>query len=117
MSQPLDRELLLGFLEEARGYLPGIRDGLAAFRADPAARDLLADPHRYVHTIKGAAAMVGLAGLSHFAYAFESAVERLMDGTLPPAADTFAALDRATEQVAAHLDGAEAGTTPDDAAA
>ena len=110
MSRPIDAELLLGFLEEARGYLPGVRGGLAAFRADPASPDALVEAHRYVHTIKGAAAMVGMSGLSHIAYEFETAIDLLMEGKLDADPATFAVLDRATSHVENYLDGTEAGT-------
>ena len=35
MAHTIDREVLTGFLEEARGYLPHILEGVAEFQADP----------------------------------------------------------------------------------
>ena len=81
-----DREILFGFVEEANGYLPAMRAGMAAIRAAPTDGAILEETHRYVHTIKGAAAMVGLAEFSHIAFHLEEIVERLMhepDGLTP----------------------------------
>ena len=52
MTRPVDPEVLSGFLEEARAYLPGIRHGIDAFRADPAQAEALAEAHRQAHNIK-----------------------------------------------------------------
>ncbi len=73
-----EREILSGFVDEANGYLPELRAGLVAFRAEPVGGEQLEVAHRGVHTIKGAAAMVGLPELSHIAYHLEEIVERLM---------------------------------------
>jgi chemosensory pili system protein ChpA (sensor histidine kinase/response regulator) len=76
-SRALDPELLAGFREEVRGYLPAIRQGIDAFshRRD---RDSLVEPHRLVHTIKGAASQLGLAELAADAGRSEEALERLL---------------------------------------
>ncbi len=84
MPPPIDPDILAGFHSEVAGYLPAVRDGLARFRAAPADPDTLTEPHRCVHTIKGAASMVGLTGLSHIAYQIEGLIEELQHGHLPP---------------------------------
>lgn len=100
---PLDREILDGFLDEARGYLPAIRAGLAAFRAAPTAPDVLEETHRHVHTIKGAAAMVGLSHLSHVAYLLEEIVERLSFEPDTASPDVLRGVDRGVEDIEAYL--------------
>jgi chemosensory pili system protein ChpA (sensor histidine kinase/response regulator) len=77
MSQ-LNRELVLGFVTEAVGYLPAIRSGLAEFRENQTDGMMLYEPFRCVHIIKGASSMVGLSELSHVAFALEEVLELLM---------------------------------------
>jgi chemosensory pili system protein ChpA (sensor histidine kinase/response regulator) len=97
-------ELLAGFREEVRGYLPIIREGLDEFyrRGDP---DRLAEPHRLAHTIKGAASMLGLPELADIARRGEEALERLMDAGGPAAPGSVladvSALRAAVERLAA----------------
>ena len=106
-------EVLAGFREEVRGYLPLIRRGLDEFarRGD---LDCLAEPHRLVHTIKGAAAMLGLAEMAEAARQGEETLERLMTarGPAAPGSDAadLAALRAAVARLAAS-DGA-AGPRP-----
>ena len=93
-----DREILTGFVEEATGYLPALRAGAAALRAGTADAPTLEEAHRCAHTIKGAAAMVGLPDLSHVAFHLEEAIEKL---THEP--------DTATPEVFAQIDAGVAG--------
>ena len=74
-----EQEILSGFVEEVAGYLPTIRAAVVAFRAAPDRGESLEEAHRCVHTIKGAAAMVGLPELSHVAFHLEEVVESLMN--------------------------------------
>src|SRR5262245_47169173 len=112
MTRPVDPEVLSGFLEEARSYLPGIRHGIDAFRADPAQGEALAEAHRQAHNIKGAASMVGLAGLSHIAFHLEQALEDVAKGLLPLDDPTAQLLQTTVAQIASFLD-APASESPD----
>ncbi len=105
MTPVIDRDTLLGFLDEARGYLPAVRDGLVRFRADPVTPDVLEEVQRGTHTIKGAAALVGLSGLSHIAYQLEAVIERLQLGVLAGSPDVYAALETGVRAVETYLDG------------
>lgn len=105
MSRTVDPEILLGFLEEANSYLPAVRAGIAAVRDNPADAAAAEEAHRCVHTIKGAAAMVGLAGLSHIAYHLEEALDDLVQGKLKPEPHVFPALDRGLADIEAYLEG------------
>ncbi|HVT18336.1 MAG TPA: Hpt domain-containing protein [Thermoanaerobaculia bacterium] len=82
MPRPVDPEVMAGFLEEARGYLPAIRGGLAAF-APAGDGTWLVEPRRMVHSIKGTAAMLGLAELAQVAQAAEEHIEELAAGRGP----------------------------------
>jgi chemosensory pili system protein ChpA (sensor histidine kinase/response regulator) len=90
LGQPLDPELLAGFRAEVHGYLPLIGQGIEEFSraGDPAS---LVEPHRLVHTIKGAASMLGLAELAESARQGEAALESLMAATGPTAAGAIPA--------------------------
>ncbi len=110
MARNVEHEVLLGFVEEARSYLPTIHDGLAALERDAAAVGSLDEVHRQVHCIKGAAALVGLAGLSHIAFGVEDALEDLAFGKLAWTPDSGKILRCAVDQIEAYLDGVLAGT-------
>ncbi|MBL8796071.1 MAG: Hpt domain-containing protein [Planctomycetia bacterium] len=106
MPHQVDREVLAFFVEEARGYLPPIREGLAAFGADPArGPEVLEQAFRHAHTIKGSASMLGLDSLSRLAWQLEEALDDLGAGKLPPEAEAISLLEQATDLIAVHLDG------------
>jgi chemosensory pili system protein ChpA (sensor histidine kinase/response regulator) len=100
---PFDEEILVGFFDEATEYLPAVRAGLAAFRRTPTAPDVLEEAHRLVHTIKGAAAMVGLAELSHAAYHLEDTLERLAHEPDAATPDLLDGIDRVVDDIATYL--------------
>ncbi len=113
MSPSIDPEILLGFLEEANSYLPAIRSGLASLRNEPSNLEAVEEAHRGVHTIKGAAGMVGLTGLSLLADRFEHLLDQIMqDGRTvdQPVLDT---MESAVETIAAYLE-ATLGETLDE---
>lgn len=72
MHRQVEPEVVAGFLAEAQAYLPAVRQSIA----DPALPP--EEAFRYVHTIKGAAAMVGLDALSDIAGCVEAALEQLL---------------------------------------
>lgn len=69
-------ELLQGFVLEAAGLLEGMEILLEGLDQ----RDQLQEVRRRVHTIKGAAGMVGLRGLAQIAHRMEDVLDRLFDG-------------------------------------
>ncbi len=99
MPATIDPDIILGFLDEVEGYRAAIRDGLARLRETPADLAALEEPHRCVHTIKGAAAMVGLTAISHIAYQVEEALDELTHGQLSPDADVLAGLDLGVDAI------------------
>ncbi|MDQ3652867.1 MAG: Hpt domain-containing protein, partial [Acidobacteriota bacterium] len=76
----MDKEILIGFLEEAMGYLPAIRQGIEDYFTDATRLDALEEAHRLMHTIKGASSMVGFADLSHVAHAVEEMLDEMLAG-------------------------------------
>lgn len=82
MARKVDPEILRGFIDEAQGYLPQIRQGIAALVEDGSRFEVLEEIHRLCHSIKGAASMVGLSVLGHMAYYLEESIEQIGAGQL-----------------------------------
>lgn len=108
MGPTIDPDILSGFMDEVTGYVPAIRDGLRRY-ADAPSADVLEEATRFAHTIKGAAALVGLNDLSHIAYHLEGLLEGLGDGRVSASADRLAAIDEAVNQVAEYVAHMRAG--------
>jgi chemosensory pili system protein ChpA (sensor histidine kinase/response regulator) len=115
LTRKVETEVVLGLIEEARGYLPAIRQGIEDFRGHPDQVDRLEEAHRHVHTIKGACAMVGLAGLSHLAYLLEEALEDLATGSLAMGEETAKLLLTSVGWIEARLEGVLRGDPEDEA--
>ena len=79
VEAPIVSELLEGFLLEAAGLLEGM-DGLLDGLDQ---RESLQEVRRRIHTIKGAAGMVGLRGLAQIAHRMEDVLDGLYEGTTP----------------------------------
>src|SRR5215813_8765363 len=94
MARKVDREVLIGFIAEARGYLPQIVEGINRFRGAPDQVEAIEEAFRHAHCIKGASSMVGLSGLSHIAYHLEQALEDISLGQLPMTEEAVALLLR-----------------------
>lgn len=74
-----------GFIEEVASYLPLLEKGIASLFEEKDAKEkkkYLEEVHRLTHTIKGAASMVGLRGLSHVALQMEEALDDLTAGKI-----------------------------------
>lgn len=76
----LEPEILLGFVEEAQSYTPTIQQGILDFHQNPARIEEIQRAYRQVHTIKGAALMIGMSELSVLAETMETRLETLLDG-------------------------------------
>jgi len=69
------------FVQDARGRLAALSDGLLALERDPSNRAALDEARRALHTLKGNAGLVGLETLAATAHALEDA---LADESAPP---------------------------------
>jgi chemosensory pili system protein ChpA (sensor histidine kinase/response regulator) len=110
MTRSIDQAILIGFVDEVRSYLPAITEGIDSLCENPGQPQVMEEAHRYVHTIKGAASMVGLAGLSHIAYYLEETLEGIAAGQLTMDDETAAFLSTTVTQIENYLDGALNGT-------
>ena len=82
MSRSTSDEILRGFAEEVESYLPSMTEGVESLKDNPDQKDVLKELHRLVHTIKGAASLMGVSSLSHIAYQMEESLEDLISGEL-----------------------------------
>src|SRR5688500_488861 len=117
MSAQRDPAIMLAFVEEARSYLPGIREGVLRYLADETQASEIQSAYRLTHTIAGAASMVGLDELSAFARGTENVLEEyaLVGGTLPPdrGAEVLAQLGEIEQRLAVIADVAAADAAAD----
>ncbi len=106
MARSVDKDILIGFIDEVKSYLPLICQGINVIQADPTQIQYgcLSDAHRYVHTIKGAASMIGFANLSHIANCLEDTIEEITDGSLPVQDNVLHFLNNTVAQIEVYLD-------------
>ncbi len=92
----IDVELALIFEEEARETFDALATQLEAFATDPTDRNLCRELERSYHTLKGAAATVGLIALSESAAALQHRVEAVFEAVEAASPELIAALRRDT---------------------
>ncbi len=73
----MDAELLKGFVEETLTYLPEIREGVSSFCQDSTQIEKLQNAQNQLHTIKGAALMLGLAEIGELSKELEADLKNL----------------------------------------
>jgi chemosensory pili system protein ChpA (sensor histidine kinase/response regulator) len=93
----IDVELALIFEEEARETLEALTRQLAELAATPGDRKLCRDLERSYHTLKGAAATVGLVAVSEKAAELQHRVESLYESSEPATPEFIARLVRDTD--------------------
>ncbi|HEV3122675.1 MAG TPA: Hpt domain-containing protein, partial [Isosphaeraceae bacterium] len=111
MARKVDPEVLAGFIDEARGYLPAIRQGIDAYASPPGGAQLIEEAHRLAHSTKGAAQLVGLAGLGTISGQLEELLEELLTAeALPPPGEAAMLLHQITDQIELYLDARASGS-------
>ncbi len=100
----LDQKMLTGFVREAHSYLPQIHAGIQTFHQDATHAEGLTEALQHVHTIKGAAAMVGLAILSDLASYVAVTLENLLEAQHPLDTAHATWLHHTTDQLGQYLD-------------
>jgi purine-binding chemotaxis protein CheW len=78
MTTSLDKKMLTGFTREVHDYLPQIRKSIESLQTDTPKGEELKEAMRYVHTIQGAAALVGLSALSHITAYIEATLDEIV---------------------------------------
>lgn len=82
MAANLDKKMLNGFSREVKSYLPSIREGIENLLSDSSQHDTLEETLRYIHTIKGASALMGLLSLSQVTSYIEELLEGIASGSV-----------------------------------
>ncbi|MCI5211068.1 MAG: hypothetical protein D3910_20290, partial [Candidatus Electrothrix sp. ATG2] len=113
MNSSLGSEIVTGFIGEVEGYLPDMSRCLQTLRQDSAHRPSLAELHRITHTIKGAAAMVGLEDLSGVGELLEKVMENVLADSLDLDDETITLLEDATQHIDSYCTMQRAGTSDD----
>ncbi|MCI5210856.1 MAG: hypothetical protein D3910_19190, partial [Candidatus Electrothrix sp. ATG2] len=113
MNSSLGSEIVTGFIEEVEGYLPDMTRCLQTLQQDRAHRPSLAELHRITHTIKGAAAMVGLDELSGIGEVLEKVMENVLGASFVLDDETISLLGDATQRIDNYCVMQRAGT-PDE---
>src|SRR3954452_25402116 len=103
-SLGVDDRFLSMFYEEARELLIGLEEGLMELERRQGDRAHLDRTFRAAHSIKGAAAMVGLAALAEFTHGIEAVLDRIRAGTLPVDTDIISTLLEARDHLAAMIE-------------
>src|SRR5262245_37415873 len=99
------------FYEEARELLIGLEEGLMDLERRQGDRAHLDKTFRAAHSLKGAAAMVGLRNLAEFTHGIEAVLDRIRAGTLGVDSDIISTLLEARDHLAPMVE-AEAALSP-----
>ncbi|WPP02128.1 Hpt domain-containing protein [Pseudomonas sp. HR96] len=100
----VDDELLEVFLEEAAEVLAALRAHWPQWQRQPADRQALQELRRAFHTLKGSGRMVGALVLSELAWALESLLNRLLEGSVQASAPRLALVEQAIQRLPALID-------------
>lgn len=92
MSGSHDNSIKKGFADEVRTYIPLLNDGVDTLQNLPDSPGVIEEIYRLAHIIRGAAALVGIPGLSHTASQMESTLEEVMAGNIALNQDLFDAM-------------------------
>ncbi len=98
-----DDRFLQMFYEEARELLLSLEEGLMDLERRQGDRAHL-DRTLAAHSIKGAAAMVGLAGIAEFTHGIEAVLDRIRSGTLAVDSDIITTLLEARDHLSAAVE-------------
>src|SRR5438270_11532047 len=99
------------FFEEARELLLSLEEGLMDLERRQGDRAHLDRTFRAGHSIKGAAAMVGLAAIAEFTHGIEAVLDRIRAGKLAVDSDIISTLLESRDHLAAMVEG-EAAKAP-----
>jgi two-component system chemotaxis sensor kinase CheA len=106
-----DDRFLQMFFEEARELLLALEEGLMELERRQGDRSHLDRTFRAAHSIKGAAAMVGLGALAEFTHGIEAVLDRIRAGTLGVDSDVISTLLDARDHLSVAVE-AEAAHSP-----
>ncbi len=97
------------FYEEARELLISLEEGLMELERRQGDRAHLDKTFRAAHSLKGAAAMVGLGPIAEFTHGIEAVLEKIRTGGLAVDSDIITTLLESRDHLAAMVEGEAAG--------
>ncbi|SER70812.1 two-component system, chemotaxis family, sensor kinase CheA [Tranquillimonas rosea] len=99
----MDAETLAVFRAEAEGLVESLESNLLALKDAPRDRALIDGAFRDLHTLKGTGAMFGRADIASFLHDFETAFDRVRDGSVEVTPDLLSVALAARDHVVALL--------------
>lgn len=96
---PVGGELLEVFQEEAAEHLGMLAANLRTLQTEPGDREVLQEIRRSMHTIKGAAGMVGLRSAQRVAHGSEDLLDRLYESETNPTAEVLNLIQRTADVI------------------
>jgi two-component system, chemotaxis family, sensor kinase CheA len=106
-----DDRFLQMFFEEARELLLSLEEGLMDLERRQSDRAHLDRTFRAAHSIKGAAAMVGLGAIAEFTHLIEAVLDRIRSASLPIDSDVISTLLDGRDHLSTAVE-AEANRSP-----
>ena len=103
----LDPEMLEVFSIEAEDHLRSISSGLAVLEKQPENQEILQEVRRSVHTLKGAAGVVGLRALTQLSHRMEDLLDYLYENQIAVSPDMMGLLLASTDVLERLADGDE----------
>ena len=104
IAEDADEEILEIFIEEASEEIAALGTMIPRWQSNPGDTETLQEMRRAFHTLKGSGRMVGALSLGEFAWALESLLNRVIDGTITPGEDVLALLGEACVPLSELLD-------------
>jgi two-component system chemotaxis sensor kinase CheA len=98
------------FFEEARELLIGLEEGLMDLERRQGDRAHLDKTFRAAHSLKGAAAMLGMEAIAKFTHGIEAVLEKIRAGALAVDSDIITTLLESRDHLAAMVEGEAAGS-------
>jgi chemosensory pili system protein ChpA (sensor histidine kinase/response regulator) len=97
IAADVDEEILSIFIEEADEELAKLKALVPTWVNCPDLQEYLVDAQRSFHTLKGSGRMVGALAVGEFAWAFESLVNKIIEGVVSPHDDIRALIARSLD--------------------
>ncbi len=110
----VDDEILEIFVEEAEEEIEKIGMLLPKWSSNPGDEESLKDLRRCFHTLKGSGRLVGASEVGEFSWAFESVLNRVIDGTLACNTTILDMLEQAHEVLPGLVEHFKGGPAPGD---
>ena len=103
-------DLFGGFVAEIEGYVPSIAANLKRLLAEPGDEALLEESHRFAHTIKSSAGMMGMPELRKLAAPMEALLAKAYAGDVAITPEVVATVEGTLERVRRFLGGQSGGS-------